>query len=250
MAEDDWSHTDKEWRETFEIAKGLGWSCEKTNNHNIRYLKCPDFVCQILVYSTGGGSTENVARGARKKVRACPHRSIESPLAAVSELLVNADRLLTAAEALVTQGQENLRMEEALELADFADALIDEAECELAKVSAQDESGEMSSSVERKLAEAMDKHDRGQKVKTEAAAVFDGAAERLKAAERIVENVLRPEELDLPPEKLVRSVDSGLRRADLDLRKLPQANPTVAAMSERVAQLKTKCDTVRLQLPA
>lgn len=250
MAEDDWSHTDKEWRETLDIAKGLGWSCKKTNNHNIRYLDCPDDVCHLVVYSTGGGNTENVARGARRKVRTCPHRSIASPLDAVNELLVNADRLLRAAEAMVDLGEENRRMEDALELADFADALIDEAERELAQVSAQDEGGQMSTAVEQMLAEAMDKHDRGKKVKAEAASAFDAAAERLQTAEHAAANALRSEELGSPPEKLVRAVSSGLRRADLDLRKLPRANPAVAAMSERVSELKTKCDALRLRLPA
>jgi hypothetical protein len=250
LADDDWAHTNKEWRETLEIARGLGWSCRKTSNHNIRYLECPDGVCRQPVYSTGNG-TENVARGTRNKVRACPHRNITSPLASVNELLVHAERFLTAAEALMAQDLAENRMESALELAETADELIKEAERELEKVSSQvGEDEHLAAEVEHMLDEAMDKQERGQKVKTEASEAFDKAAEQRETSEYLVKETLRSDEVGIAPADLIREASSGLRRADLDLRELPQRNGDVVAMSERMVELKTKCESLRRRLPA
>ena len=250
LADDDWAHTDKEWRETLEIARDLGWSCRKTSNHNIRYLECPDRVCKQIVYSTGNG-TENVARGTRNKVRACPHRNIAAPLAAVRELLVHAERFLTAAEAMLAQDKAEDRMANALELADSADELIKEAERELESVSSQACDDEhLAAKVEHMLDEAMDKHERGQKVKSEASEAFDKAADERETSEYLVKQTLQPDETGLAPAGLVREARAGLRRADHALRKLPPRNGDVEAMTERTSELRTKCESLRLRLPA
>ena len=117
MGESVWSHQNKEWQETLDLAKRYGWSSEKAKSHGGLSLTCPgsDQRHNIRVFSTGKG-TENVARTYRKKISRCEHRDLRDPLGRAEASLEDAARLLRAAAALLDRDDAERQMQEILEL--------------------------------------------------------------------------------------------------------------------------------------
>lgn len=111
-----WSHSNKEWQQTYDLAKRFGWTWKENTSHGGATLLCPAGECRpIRVYSTAS-STESFARSSRKKITWCPHREISDPLAEVETNLESAERFLTGAEALMQRNNAYQQMEELLEL--------------------------------------------------------------------------------------------------------------------------------------
>ncbi|MEN8582155.1 hypothetical protein ABFP37_05510 [Burkholderia sp. RS01] len=132
MAESVWTHPNKEWEETLDLARRLGWSSEKATSHGGLTLICPgaDPNHKIRVFSTGKGA-EDVARTSRKKVKRCEHGDLSGPLGRAETALEDAARLLKAASALLDRDDAEQHMLEILELASEqlaeAEAAFDEA---------------------------------------------------------------------------------------------------------------------------
>lgn len=132
MGESVWTHPNKEWQETLDLARRFGWSSEKATSHGGLTLNCPgaDPNHNIRVFSTGKGA-EAVARTSRKKIKRCEHRDIRDPLGRVATALEDAARLLKAASALLDRDDAERYMLEILGLASeqlaHAEAAFDEA---------------------------------------------------------------------------------------------------------------------------
>ncbi|MDP9904538.1 hypothetical protein [Arthrobacter bambusae] len=146
MSDDEWSHPNKEWQETLDLARKFGWSSELATNHGGMMLKCPENVHKFRVYKTAK-STENVARSKRNTVRSCEHRNIADVLDEVELKLKDANRMLRSAEVLTKRVEAEGQMEQALEMLDeageqlaLADAIFEAAEASLeeADAAAQD----------------------------------------------------------------------------------------------------------------
>ena len=71
-------HPLKEWNQTLELARSLGWYFRKTSDHAFGHLYCRTgvpkggAVCDITIFSSGRGG-ESAARFARRAVSRCPH---------------------------------------------------------------------------------------------------------------------------------------------------------------------------------
>lgn len=129
MSDTTWSHQNKEWKKTLDLARRFGWDApQKMGNHGGLLLKCPkgDARHQIRIFSTGKG-TETTAIDFRKRIRSCAHRDLSEPLARIESRLTGAGRLLGAVEGHLTVAEAEERMEELL-------ADLDGAEEQLALV--------------------------------------------------------------------------------------------------------------------
>jgi hypothetical protein len=142
LSDDEWSHPNKEWQETLDLARKFGWSSELATNHGGMMLKCPEKVHKFRVYKTAK-STENVARSKRNTVRSCEHRNIADVVDEVELRLKDANRMLESAEVLTQRAEAEGQMEQALEMLDeageqlsLADAIFDAAGASLEQANA------------------------------------------------------------------------------------------------------------------
>lgn len=127
MGETTWSHQNKEWQKTLDLARSYGWDPPvKLNAHGGLRLNCPqsDPRHSVRVFSTGG-DTETVAIDFRKKIRNCPHRDLSEPLTRIQGLLDGAERMLDAGDALLDAAAAESRMEALLDDLDVARAQLD-----------------------------------------------------------------------------------------------------------------------------
>lgn len=140
MGDSGWNHPNKEWRETYDLARRYGWSLEARTGHTAAELKCPAGECRKIVF-TSGKSTENVAKTVRNKIKSCPHRDIQVPLETAEECLSSAEKLLNGAKNLLRRSALEHQMVEALSVLEDqlaeAERLFDEAEAEYALVSSE-----------------------------------------------------------------------------------------------------------------
>lgn len=115
MGSDAWTHNNKEWQETYDLARRFGWIWKEATNHGGAILMCPTGECpSIRVYSTARAA-ESFARTSRKKIARCPHRDISDPLAEVETNLEGAEKLLLGAQALLERNNAHRQMVELLE---------------------------------------------------------------------------------------------------------------------------------------
>lgn len=142
LSDDEWSHQNKEWQETLDLARKFGWSSAKVMSHGGLSLKCPQNVHKIRIFSTGG-STENVARSKRTTIRSCEHRNITDVVNQVELCLTDASRMLGAAEVLTQRAEAVGQMEKAMLMLDEvgeqlsqADAIFDAAGASLDQANA------------------------------------------------------------------------------------------------------------------
>lgn len=122
MSDTTWSHQNKEWQVTLDLARRLGWDApQKLGNHGGLLLKCPvgDARHQMRIFSTGRG-TETPAINFRKKIRNCAHRDLTEPLARIESHLTGVGRLLGAVEGrlAVAEAEEHMELLANLDLAD------------------------------------------------------------------------------------------------------------------------------------
>ena len=110
---DPWpTHAKTWWQETLVLARAFRWSLVVFAGHTWGELRCPESVCRIKIFSTGGKNPERVARQARGKIQRCPHGTERIDLLQrVSRRLENATRLTDAAEALILRGEAEKQAE-------------------------------------------------------------------------------------------------------------------------------------------
>lgn len=210
---DPWSHTDKEWQETLDLARALGYPTPTVlNAHGGLLLKCPggDKRHGKRIYSTAKG-TENVARTTRATIRSCHHRDLQEPLGKARLALDDAERWISAAEHL-----REFQNVEAL-LADILDGL-EAAESALA----------------------------------DADAAFEDLAEEHTHLEATLEDDSALLSFDITastPRKLADRAGPHLRDVRLVMRdQLPKptsAGEDVQALSQRYKQLRSRLESVR-----
>ncbi len=122
-----WSHQNKEWQKTLDLARRFGWDApQKISNHGGLLLKCPkgDARHQIRIFSTGKGA-ETTAIAFRKRIRNCAHRDLSEPLARIESRLTGVGRLLGAVEGHLAVAEAEERMEELLADLDVAEEQLD-----------------------------------------------------------------------------------------------------------------------------
>lgn len=117
MGDTEWSHQNKEWQETLDLARNYGWTSVRQSNHGVLLIKCPSGDHSKKVFSTGRG-TENVARSTRIYIRGCQHRNLTDVIHRVEDALDNAERLLTGASALLDRSDAHEAMQDLLGLAE------------------------------------------------------------------------------------------------------------------------------------
>lgn len=132
-------HGDSYWNEVYDEARARGWTLETHSNHGTAYLSCPAEECDLgPIYSTGK-SNENVAKDYLKKVRRCPHGSLDQAAAAqrVKGHLEIAERLAKAARHLLYRDGRSAEVEDlwrrAEQQVDAADEIFESGQIELAE---------------------------------------------------------------------------------------------------------------------
>lgn len=107
-------HGDTYWNDVYDEARARGWTLETHSNHGTAYLTCPTGDDELgPIYSTGK-SNENVAKDYLKKVRRCPHGSLDQAAVVlrVKGHLEVAERLVKAAQHLLDRDGRNAQVEE------------------------------------------------------------------------------------------------------------------------------------------
>lgn len=215
MGETSWSHDNKEWQKTLDLARELGWPAPaQTKDHPQLILHCPgkNPQCKVRIYSTGEG-TETVAISSRRKVRNCSHRDLAQPLVAIKSALDGAERMLDAADKLLNL--ENARQSE--------QAVLDALE----SLAVADE----------RLAEVD--------------ALFEAAVKELADASTAIDETVAAEDASKSAQELTNEAGSRLRTAKLVLRdQIPKRHAAAEAFKERHAELSDRLKQVRSRLRA
>lgn len=240
MADEEWSHPLKEWRETLAVAKALKWSSKKTHNHNIIYLKCPSGACTEKAYSTGRGA-ESAALTIRRRIERCPHGDLTEPLAAAQQHLTNASRLLDAVEALLARETFERALSEALEMAELAEDQLSEAERNLVNFeSSTAEDGDLGPTDQPDLDSALAMQEQALELKVEAEERFDRLAAEEKTATDTIGAALGDESASASVDTLTMKVGAELRAVDQTLRPLPGAHNGVQALQLALEALRQR----------
>ncbi|QFG69512.1 hypothetical protein [Ornithinimicrobium pratense] len=208
-SDDVWpEHPKPHWRETLRYAQTHGWSLESGGHWGTIF--CPTRECFKPIYATGTGG-ETVAKDTKKLVDRCPHYTGPPGVLAGAELKLNqAERLITAAEALYERDETD----KAFELLAGADELLNDGEMDEAT---WDEAG--------RLIDARDA------LEAEAAAAFVEAA---------VEPIEAPLAVALADER----VDDA--RRDLRTKHLP--TDRVRELRDQANALRRRTDALRARI--
>ena len=213
MGETSWSHDNKEWQITLDLARDLGWpEPTRTKDHPALIVECAGKSprCKFRIYGTGQG-TESVAISTRRKVRNCPHRDLNKPLVAIRSALDGAELLLDSSEKLL----------------DWDDAQRSEQEV-LVAVENLDIAGERLAEVE---------------------AWFADVAEELTRSSALVEATVPDDHAAREVQELADEAGSRLRIAKLTLREqIPKGSTDGELLRARHAELTERLDRIRGRL--
>lgn len=139
MSVDPWSHDNKEWQRTLDLARDAGYPAPTVvTSHGGLVLKCPagDPRHGERVYSTAKG-TESVARTTRSKIRACDHRDLQTPIGKVNTALHSAERWISAAERQQALLGVESQLDELMTSIETAEEVLDDAELSFEALAAE-----------------------------------------------------------------------------------------------------------------
>lgn len=219
MSDDpDWPHhSNKEWRQTLEIARAAGWSFKKYSSHGFGIIQCPEGICRQSIMSTASG-TESVARSTRRRIQRCVHRpdlverteAVRRHLEKAALLLEGAERLLDLADA-----------EKVLEMLGDAENAVG-------------------------LLEEVDQHLReAQRLRLHES--FDSEVERISQLETDARMILG----DPPPNvaQLLDDAATPLRDAKMGLRDVPAGHADHTSLDEELHRLQAWREHLRSRTP-
>lgn len=213
MGETSWSHDNKEWQITLDLARDLGWPAPvRTKDHPALIMECAGKSpgCRFTIYGTGKG-TESVAISMRRKVRNCPHRDLTKPLVAIRSALDGAELLLDSSEKLLDWDEAKHSEQEVLDALENLDI-----------------ASERLAEVEGWFAEVVDE---------------------MARSSELVESTVPNEHAVREVKDLVDEAGSRLRTAKLALREqIPKASTDGAALRTRHAELTNRLERIRARL--
>lgn len=205
-------HGDLEWNRNLELARSKGWTLEKLEGHRFGKLRCPADECEFPTIDNSAKGTETFARQKRQIIERCRHRpdDQDSLIERIHGHLDSGDFLLKAVQNLLDRDAAQAEIEDLLAEIDSHTRRADELIIE--------------DSVRAQNASAV--------------------------SEQVAQDALESVGYEGEPEPLAVSeaLESELADAGDALADLARKHPRYAAVSERLASLRSDADEARRQI--